>query len=149
VILKVGADAKDLEQKMTADMVKNYFLPNIKKGGAKNPEQEAAKIHMALQPVTDINLYSYDVRDGLSHGDIRFIWLFGGVAAFVLIIACINFVNLATAKSANRAREVGLRKVIGSYRSGLVKQFLTESMLYSCLSFHHRFIAGLVASALF
>ena len=135
VLLKAGADPKDLGQKMTADMVKSYFLPSIKKGGAKNPEQEAAKIRMVLQPVTDINLYSYDVRDGLSHGDIRFVWLFGGVAAFILIIACINFVNLATAKSANRAKEVGLRKVIGSHRNGLIQQFLTESMLYSCPSF--------------
>jgi putative ABC transport system permease protein len=135
VLLKAGTDAKDFGQKMTAHIVKNYFLPNIIKGGAKNPAQEAAKIKMALQPVTDINLYSYDVRDGISHGDIRFIWLFGGVAAFILIIACINFVNLATAKSANRAKEVGLRKVVGSYRSSLIKQFLTESLLYSCLSF--------------
>ena len=135
LLLKAGADAKDIERKITAQMVKNYFLPNIKKGGTKNPEQEAAKIHMVLQPIADINLYSYDVRDGLSHGDIRFVWLFGGVAAFILIIACINFVNLSTAKSANRAKEVGLRKVVGSQRSGLIKQFLTESLLYSCLSF--------------
>jgi len=135
VLLKAGVDAKDFGQKMTAEIVKNYFLPSIKEGGAKNPGQQAAKINMVLQPIADINLYSYDVRDGLSHGDIRFVWLFGGVATFILIIACINFVNLATAKSANRAKEVGLRKVMGSYRSGLIKQFLTESLLYSCLSF--------------
>ena len=135
VLLKPGTDAKDFEQKMTKDIVQNYFLPNMKKDGVKNAEQEAAKFKMVLQPVSDINLYSYDIEDGLSHGDIRFIWLFGGVAAFILIIACINFVNLATAKSANRAKEVGLRKVVGSYRSSLIKQFLTESLLYSCLSF--------------
>ncbi len=135
VLLKPGVNAKDFGQKMTTEIVKNYFLPSIMKGGTKNPGQQAAKINMVLQPITDINLYSYDVRDGLSHGDIRFIWLFAGVAAFILIIACINFVNLATAKSANRAKEVGLRKVVGSYRSGLIKQFLIESLLYSCLSF--------------
>ncbi|MDB5090109.1 MAG: yknZ 3 [Mucilaginibacter sp.] len=135
VLLKPGTDAKAFEQKITAEIVKKYFLPNIIKGGAKNPAQEAAKIHITLQPVTDINLYSYDIRDGLQHGDIRFTWLFGGVAVFILIIACINFVNLATAKSANRAKEVGLRKVVGSNRSGLIKQFLTESLLYSFLSF--------------
>jgi len=135
VKLKPGTDVKVFEKKMSADMVKNYFLPSIIKFGVKNPAQEAAKIYMSLQPVTDINLHSYDIRDGLSHGDIRFIWLFGGVAAFILIIACINFVNLATAKSANRAKEVGLRKVVGSNRSGLIKQFLIESLLYSCLSF--------------
>jgi putative ABC transport system permease protein len=135
VLLKAGTDAKDFGQKMTAEIVKNYFLPGIMKGGAKNPQQQAAKIQMVLQPITDINLYSYDVRDGLSHGDIRFTWLFGGVAVFILIIACINFVNLATAKSANRAKEVGLRKVLGSYHGSLIRQFLTESLLYSSLSF--------------
>jgi len=135
VLLKAGTDPKVFGQKITADIVKNYFLPSIKKEGVKNPGQMAAKIQMVLQPITDINLYSYDVRDGLSHGDIRFVWLFGGVAAFILIIACINFVNLATAKSANRAKEVGLRKVVGSQRNGLIQQFLIESLLYSGLSF--------------
>ena len=133
--LKPGTDPNGFGHKITAGIVKNYFLPSIKKGGAKNPEQMAAKINMVLQPITDINLYSYDVQDGLTHGDIRFIWLFGGVAAFILIIACINFVNLATAKSANRAKEVGLRKVVGSQRNGLIQQFLIESLLYSGLSF--------------
>lgn len=140
VKLKPGVVAKDFEQKMTKDLVKNYFLPSIIKYGVKDPGKEAAKIYMHLQPVTDINLYSYDIRDGLQHGDIRFVWLFGGVAVFILIIACINFVNLATAKSANRAKEVGLRKVVGSQRGGLINQFLTESLLYSFLSF----IAGLL-----
>ncbi len=135
VLLKQGTDPKDLEQKITTDVVRNYLLPDMRKGGMKNAEQEAAKFKLVLQPVADINLYSYDIPDGLLHGDIRFTWLFGGVAAFILIIACINFVNLATAKSANRAKEVGLRKVVGSYRSSLIKQFLTESLLYSCLSF--------------
>ncbi len=135
VKLKPGTDPKAFQKKMRDDMVKTYFLPGIKKVGRKNPEEQVAKIGMYLQPVGDINLHSYDVRDGLSHGDIRFVWLFAGVAAFILIIACINFVNLATAKSANRAKEVGLRKVVGSQRSGLIQQFLIESLLYSCLSF--------------
>jgi putative ABC transport system permease protein len=65
----------------------------------------------------------------------RFIWLFGAVACFILLIAGINFINLSTAKSANRAKEVGLRKVIGSGRASLVRQFLTESVLYSVCSF--------------
>ena len=101
----------------------------------KNAATEAAKISLVLQPVTDINLYSDGIDDGLSHGDIRFVWLFGAVAGFILLIACINFINLSTAKSANRAKEVGLRKVVGSYRSSLIQQFLTESLLYSFLSF--------------
>jgi putative ABC transport system permease protein len=81
------------------------------------------------------HLYSSDIDDGLEKGDIRFVWLFGAIAVFILIIACINFINLSTAKSANRAKEVGLRKVVGSHRMGLVNQFLTESVLFSVLSF--------------
>jgi putative ABC transport system permease protein len=135
VLLRPGADAKQAGAKITSDIIKNYFLPKWIQGGVKDAEKEVKKMNLVLQPVTDINLYSYDIPDGLSHGDIRFIWLFGAVAGFILVIACINFINLSTAKSANRAKEVGLRKVVGSYRSSLIKQFLTESLLYSFLSF--------------
>ncbi|HEY2726763.1 MAG TPA: FtsX-like permease family protein, partial [Parafilimonas sp.] len=79
----------------------------------------------------------------VKHGDIRFVYLFAAIAAFILILACINFLNLSTARSANRAKEVGLRKVIGSSRNNLIKQFLTESMLYSFLSF---FIGTIIAA---
>lgn len=62
------------------------------------------------------------------------VWLFGAVGVFILLLACINFVNLSTARSANRAKEVGLRKVVGSPRSGLIGQFLTELLLLSMIS---------------
>ena len=87
------------------------------------------KAKLLAQPITDVHLYSSNIDDGLEKGDIRFVWLFGAIAAFILVIACINFINLSTAKSANRAKEVGLRKVVGSHRISLVKQFLTESLL--------------------
>jgi putative ABC transport system permease protein len=135
ILLKQGANVKQFEEKITTNLVKNYFLPTMMKNGQKDAAKTAAEFSMHLQPVTDINLYSYDLGDGLLHGDIRFIWLFGAVAGFILIIACINFINLSTAKSANRAKEVGLRKVVGSYRSSLINQFLTESLLYSFLAF--------------
>ena len=96
------------------------------------------------QPIADVHLYSSNIDDGLDKGDIRFVWLFGAIAAFILVIACINFINLSTAKSANRAREVGLRKVVGSHRISLVNQFLTESVLFSVLSF----ILGLLIAIL-
>jgi putative ABC transport system permease protein len=73
--------------------------------------------------------------DGLHHGDIRFIWLFAAIAGFILLLAAINFINLSTAKSASRAKEVGLRKTVGAFRGDLVTQFLTESVLFSILSF--------------
>jgi putative ABC transport system permease protein len=135
VLVRPGTDVARLEKKISKVILNNYYLPTMLKDGTKDAEKLISKFKIVLQPVTDINLYSYDIQDGLSHGDIRFIWLFAAVAGFILLIACINFVNLATAKSANRAKEVGLRKVVGSQRSSLIKQFLTESMLYSCLSF--------------
>jgi putative ABC transport system permease protein len=135
VLLKSGTNVAQFEKKVTQGTIKDYFLPQMMRQGTKDAEKQATKFSIHLQPVADINLYSYDIDDGLSHGDIRFIWLFGAVAVFILVIACINFINLSTAKSANRAKEVGLRKVVGSYRSSLIKQFLTESSLYSFLSF--------------
>jgi len=135
VLVRPGTNIPRLEKKITKDIVYNYYLPTMLKDGTKDAEKLVAKFNIVLQPVADINLYSYDIQDELSHGDIRFVWLFGAVAAFILIIACINFINLSTAKSANRAKEVGLRKVVGSYRSSLISQFLTESLLYSFFSF--------------
>jgi putative ABC transport system permease protein len=133
--LKAGSDAAAFEKKLNAHMRKNYLLPELLRQGTKDAEKEVYKTHFHLQPVKDINLYSYDAQDGFQHGDIRFIWLFGAIAIFILLIACINFINLSTAKSANRAKEVGLRKVVGSSRNSLIYQFLTESMMYSLVSF--------------
>jgi putative ABC transport system permease protein len=135
VKLKQGTNIAAVEKKISNDILRNYLLPEAQKEGMKDAEKEITKFSLHLQPVKDINLYSYDIQDGLTHGDIRFTWLFGAIAAFILIIACINFINLSTAKSANRAKEVGLRKVVGSYRSSLINQFLTESLIYSLISF--------------
>ncbi len=135
VLIKPGTNIAQLEQKITRDIEKNYILPALISISYKDAEKELQKLSFKLQPISDIHLYSYDVQDEFQHGDIRFIWLFGAVAGFILTIACINFVNLSTAKSANRAKEVGLRKVVGSTRTSLINQFLAESMLYSVISF--------------
>jgi len=135
VKLKAGTKVAAFEDKMNDDLRKNYWMPEYRKGGSKDPETDAKNLHLHLQPVPDINLYSYNFQDGLTNGDIRFVYLFGAIALFILVIACIIFINLSTAKSANRAKEVGLRKVVGSQRSSLVTQFLTESLVYSLVSF--------------
>ena len=89
-----------------------------------------------LQAMTDIQLYSASINgESNIRNDIRIVWIFGTVAFFILVLASINFVNLSTARSANRAKEVGLRKVIGSGRSNLVFQFLAESILISVIAF--------------
>ncbi len=130
-----GTDATLLASKLTEEIVKTYMLSSWREIGIAEAETLAKGVSLALQPIHDIHLRSEGIYDGLNHGDIRFVWLFGAIAGFILIIACINFINLSTAKSANRAKEVGIRKVVGSFRGDLIKQFLTESVLFSFLSF--------------
>src|SRR4030095_9013741 len=139
VLLKPGTDAKKFQDKLKLIITK-YYVPMMKQGGDVQADDFAKNARLLVQPIANIHLYSYDIDDDLEKGDIRFVWLFGAIAVFILVIACINFINLSTAKSANRAKEVGLRKVVGSHRGGLVKQFLAESILFSVLSF----ILGLV-----
>lgn len=134
VLLKQGTDTAQFQAKLKSILTK-YYVPALKAGGDLTGVEIAKKARLMIQPISDIHLYSSDIEDGLEKSDIKFVWLFGAIAAFILVIACINFINLATAKSANRAKEVGLRKVVGSHRGGLVRQFLTESLLFSVLSF--------------
>lgn len=89
-------------------------------------------------PLRDIYLKSNNSDEIKTPGNIQYLYLFSGIATFILLIACINFMNLSTARSANRAKEVGVRKSIGAHKKRLIGQFLSESMLYSG-------IAGIVA----
>ncbi len=129
-----GTDVMELDEKLMG-IVEKYVIPDEIAQGNLAIREELEGIGFDLQPIADIHLTSNGVRDRLSHGDVRFVWLFGGIAVFILLIATINFINLSTAKSANRAKEVGLRKVVGSFRSNLINQFLTESILFSLMSF--------------
>jgi putative ABC transport system permease protein len=103
-------------------------------GYLKGLEPEATD-KLALQPLSAIHLRSRLNHDYKNTGDIKYVWIFGALAAFVLAIACVNFMNLTTARSANRAREVGLRKVVGATRPQLIRQFFAESVLMALLSF--------------
>jgi ABC-type antimicrobial peptide transport system permease subunit len=88
-----------------------------------------------LHPMSRWHLYSSFTNGVSSGGLITFVWLFGIIGAFVLLLACINFMNLSTARSEKRAREVGIRKVMGSARGQLIQQFLSESILIAFFSF--------------
>jgi len=92
------------------------------------------KAELFLQPLLDIHLYSNYVWEMYSNGDINNIYIFGIVGIFLLLIACINYVNLATARSFRRKREVGMRKIFGSQRSALICQFLLESLILSLIA---------------
>jgi len=139
VLLKDGASGKSLEEKFPGFLDK-YVGPQIaqifgKGFTMKQFEESGNKYKMTLMPLLDIHLYS-DLKGELeANGSMTYIYLFTAVALFILAIACINFMNLSTARSSNRAKEVGVRKVMGSLRSHLVRQFLTESTLITLFAF--------------
>ncbi|MBK8503131.1 MAG: ABC transporter permease [Saprospiraceae bacterium] len=137
LLLKEGTDYNSFSEKfenlsrekvsLTARTLLNMSLEDFEKTGqhARYP----------LQRLKDIHLHS-DLQVELStNGDIRYIWIFSTVALFVLLIACINFMNLTTAKSSQRAKEIAVRKVLGSKRKQLVYQFLSESIIMAFFAF--------------
>jgi putative ABC transport system permease protein len=139
VLLKEGADAKAFEAKLPS-LVEKYIGPQAASilGGEFSMEKFRAAgnlLEYTLMPLTDIHLHSDLTAELQANSDITYVYLFAAIALFILAIACINFMNLSTARSANRAKEVGVRKVMGSLRSHLVRQFLTESILLSIFSF--------------
>jgi len=97
-------------------------------------EKSGNHLRYRLTPVTDIHLHSNKSYELEANSNIQFVYIFSVIAGLILLIACVNFMNLSTARSANRAREVGIRKVAGSTKGHLILQFLTESVLLSLFS---------------
>ena len=131
VVLKPGADPNRLEAKFPG-FIRKYMGPQLQDVlhvTFDGFEKGGNYYHFSLFPLTKIHLRSNSVDDLAANGDIEYVYIFSAIALFILLIACINFMNLSTARSANRAREVGVRKVLGSPRKYLVAQFLTESVL--------------------
>lgn len=133
VKLTPNANKTAIEQKLTN--VRDTYVMDKYRDIGKNGIDDLQK-HQSyyLQPVEDIYLNKQNIGDNMTHGSHDLVWIFGGVALTILLLACLNFINLSTAKSIKRAKEVGLRKVVGSQRSGLIVQHLTESSFYSVLS---------------
>ena len=136
LVLPEGYDYKKLEAKLPK-VVEKYMGPQLQKSMGMSLQQFRQKgndIGLYLQPLTDIHLrsdFSYDLTPG---ADIRYLYIFGAIALFMLIIACINFMNLSTAGASKRAREVGIRKVLGSLQLQLIWQFLVESVLLTTIA---------------
>lgn len=137
LLLKKGTDYKAFEKKFD-QYINKYILPQAKQylqiKSMAEFEKAGNKIAYTLTPLTKIHLYSnlnFELSPG---GSIQYVYIFSAIALFILVLACINFMNLTTARSANRAREVGIRKVLGTQRKNLITQFLTESTLMVILS---------------
>jgi len=119
-----------------ADMNKvSAAIKDVKMNAIRNHDDARFKPVIFLQPMSKWHLYA-DFKDGINTGGrIQYVWLFGIIGIFVLLLACINFMNLSTARSEKRAREVGIRKAIGSARNQLIVQFYSESLLIAVFAF--------------
>lgn len=116
------------EKNMGAELEK-FLGMTLKEFRAKGND-----VGLNIQPMLDVHLRSDLNEEIVPGGNIQYVYIFVVIAAFIILIACINFMNLSTARSANRAKEVGVRKTIGAFRSRLVTQFIAESMIYSFIS---------------
>jgi putative ABC transport system permease protein len=138
LLLRKGVNYKEFEGNLNNYVIK-YLLPifqqsmNIKT--MQDFEKTGNSMKYSLISLKDIHLYSDRSFELSPNGDIKYVYIFSAIALFILLIACINFMNLTTARSANRAREIGIRKVLGTERKNLIIQFLIESVLMSLVAF--------------
>ncbi len=125
-LLKPGSDAKKLEAKFPAFIDKHAGV-NLKALGFYKKQ--------FLTPVKDIHLFANTKSNVTADGSLTYLYILGSIALFTLLIACINFMNLSTARSSKRAAEVGVRKVLGAEKGSLIRQFIGESIMMSMIAF--------------
>ncbi|RAJ03887.1 putative ABC transport system permease protein [Chitinophaga skermanii] len=132
LLLRDGVDANSFFPRAEQNYVKTYLYPWIQKtlGMTFDDLKKSGNfLKYSIIPLKDIHLHSNREGELKPSGSIQYVWVFSAVALFILMIACINFMNLTTAQSSKRSKEVGIRKVLGSDQAALIKQFLAESFL--------------------
>lgn len=137
IVLKEGTDYMEFNKNFK-DVIDKYILPQASQfmqiKSMEEFEKAGNRVEYSLFPITDIHLRSSRGIELSANGNIQYVYIFSAVALFILILACINFMNLTTARSSGRAKEVGIRKVLGTEKKSLIWQFLTESTLISILA---------------
>jgi putative ABC transport system permease protein len=136
VLLKQGASAQSVRDKLPM-LIKKYVGPQVEKTFGLDLEafvEKGNKYGIYMQPLSDVHLNPEIGSDFKQANDRRYIYIFSGIAFLILIVAGINYMNLSTARSTKRSREVGLRKVMGSSRTLLIRQFMVESILLTLFS---------------
>lgn len=137
LLLKEGTDYKSFEKKFP-EYINKYVLPAVASfmnvSSMEELEKQGNKLTYSLMPLTDIHLHSDYHYEITPPGNIKYVYIFSAVALFILLIACMNFINLSTARSARRAKEVGIRKTLGTERKSLIAQFLFESALTALIA---------------
>ena len=136
VLLRQGANYKNLEAQFP-ELLRKYSGSQMQSElhiSLDAFEKSGSYFRMNMTPLTDIHLHSNLSGELGVNGTEQYVYIFSAIAAFILLIACVNFMNLSTARSSNRAREVGVRKVLGSARKYLIAQFLAESILVTFLA---------------
>jgi putative ABC transport system permease protein len=138
LVFKEGTKPEQLQSQF-GKVIEKYMMPQVRSvmGIKSMAELEKAgnRIALGLTPLTDIHLHSNKFFELSPNSSIQYVYIFSAIALFILLIACVNFMNLSTARSVNRAKEVGVRKVMGSVRAMLMNQFLSESVLTSLIAF--------------
>jgi putative ABC transport system permease protein len=137
IVLKEGTNYKLFEKNLDV-IINTYVLAQAKQvmqvSSMEEFKKAGNKLEYSLMPLTDIHLHSDRSGEMGVNSSIQYVYIFSAVALFVLLLACINFMNLSTARSAGRAKEVGIRKVLGTQKQSLIGQFLTESTLMAFIS---------------
>ena len=136
LVLPAGYDYRKLQAKLPL-FVEKHMSDELKLSlgmTLKEFRKKGNDIGLNLQPLTDIHLRSDFTNNIEAGGNIRYVYIFGAIALFMLLIACINFMNLSTASASKRAKEVGIRKVLGSFQTDLIGQFLFESILLASIA---------------
>ncbi len=151
LLLREGVDAAGFEKNFDAVIIRytSKWIQSVMGTSLDHLKKSGSYIRYSLIPLIDIHLRSDRTAEISANSSIQYVYIFSVVAIFLLAIACVNFMNLATARSSNRAKEVGVRKALGSERSSLINQFLTEAVLLSFISLGLAIFLALAALPLF